>query len=218
MTSRAPPALAIVLPCYNEEDVLPETCERISGVIEKLVAGGKASAKSALYFVDDGSRDRTWELIEAFARTGPRVAGIKLSRNRGHQNALLAGVFTADGDAILSIDADLQDDVAVIPEMVERYLAGADIVYGVRKSRDSDSWLKRTSARIFYRLMRLLGVDSIDDHADFRLMSRRAIDGLKDYREVNLYVRGIVPLLGLRSEIVHYDRAKRFAGETKYPL
>lgn len=186
MTSRAPPALAIIVPCYNEQDVLPETCERISGVIEDLVAGGKVSARSALYFVDDGSRDHTWELIESFARSRPRVAGIKLSRNRGHQNALLAGLFTADGDAILSIDADLQDDVTVIPGMVERYLAGADIVYAVRKSRDSDSWLKRTSARMFYRLMRSLGVDSIDDHADFRLMSRRAIDGLKDYREVNL--------------------------------
>jgi polyisoprenyl-phosphate glycosyltransferase len=212
------PTIAIVTPCYNEQEVLPETCRRLSAVINGLIAQGKASETSTIYFVDDGSHDRTWSLIEQFAAKDGHIAGIKLSRNRGHQNALLAGLFTAEGDAVISIDADLQDDVGAITEMVDRFLAGAEIVYGVRRSRDADTVFKRMSAKFFYRLMHALGAESITNHADYRLMSRRAIDSLMQYREVNLYLRGIVPLIGLRSEIVHYDRDKRLAGVSKYPL
>jgi glycosyltransferase involved in cell wall biosynthesis len=212
------PSLSIVTPCYNEEEVLPETRRRLTGLLEELIADGKISSSSCIYFVDDGSRDRTWALIEEFAATDSRVAGIKLSRNRGHQNALLAGLFTAEGDAIVSIDADLQDDVGAIKEMVDRFRAGTEIVYGVRRKRDTDSPFKRITANVFYGMMRSLGAESINGHADFRLMSRRAIDSLSQYREVNLYLRGIVPLIGFRSEIVYYDRDRRFAGESKYPL
>jgi polyisoprenyl-phosphate glycosyltransferase len=212
------PTLAIVTPCYNEQDVLPETCRRLSAVIKGLIGAGKASEASTIYFVDDGSHDRTWSLIEQFAAKDVHIAGIKLSRNRGHQNALMAGLFTAEGDAVISIDADLQDDVRAISEMVDRFLAGAEIVYGVRRRRDADTLFKRTSAKLFYRLMRVLGAESITNHADYRLMSRRAIENLMQYREVNLYLRGIVPLIGLRSEIVLYDRDKRLAGESKYPF
>jgi glycosyltransferase involved in cell wall biosynthesis len=212
------PSLAVVVPYYNEEDVLAETSRRLSLVLDALAAEGKLSNNGALYFVDDGSTDRTWELIERLSAENPNILGIKLSRNRGHQNALLAGLFTAEGDAVVSIDADLQDDVGAIPQMVDKFLGGTEIVYGVRKNRGTDSWFKRRTAALFYAIMRLLGAESISDHADFRLMSRRAIEALKTYREVNLYVRGIVPLLGLRSEIVYFDRAKRFAGTSKYPL
>jgi glycosyltransferase involved in cell wall biosynthesis len=208
--------LAIVIPCYNEEAVLPETRRRIVGLIRGLVEADKISEDSTIYFVDDGSSDRTWLLIEQFTAEDRHVAGIKLSRNRGHQNALLAGLFTAEGDAIVSVDADLQDDIGAIGAMVDRFLAGAEIVYGVRRRRDTDSPFKRLTARIFYRVLGLLGAESVRNHADYRLMSRRAVENLKQYREVNLYLRGIVPLLGLRSEIVYYDRAKRFAGESKY--
>ena len=212
------PTLAIVTPCYNEQEVLPEACRRLSAVINGLIGAGKASEASTIYFVDDGSNDRTWSLIEQFAAKDVHIAGIKLSRNRGHQNALMAGLFTAEGDAVISIDADLQDDVRAIDEMVDRFLAGAEIVYGVRRRRDTDTLFKRTSAKLFYRLMRLLGAESITNHADYRLMSRRAIENLMQYREVNLYLRGIVPLIGLRSEIVHYDRDRRSAGVSKYPF
>jgi glycosyltransferase involved in cell wall biosynthesis len=215
---KSAPTLAIVIPCYNEEEVLPETRRRVSGLLDGLVATGKISGDSAIYFVDDGSRDRTWPLIEQFASEDRHVSGIKLSRNRGHQNALLAGLFSAEGDAIVSVDADLQDDIGAIGEMVDRFLAGVEIVYGVRRTRDTDSPFKRTTAELFYRLIGALGADSIRNHADYRLMSRRAVENLKQYREVNLYLRGIVPLLGFRSEIVHYDRSLRFAGESKYPL
>jgi glycosyltransferase involved in cell wall biosynthesis len=212
------PSLSIVTPCYNEEEVLPETRRRLTGLLQEMIAEGKISSSSCIYFVDDGSRDRTWSLIEEFAAADSRIAGIKLSRNRGHQNALLAGLFTAEGDAIVSIDADLQDDVGAIKEMVDRFRAGADIVYGVRRKRDTDSPFKRTTAGLFYGIMRWLGAESIHGHADFRLMSRRAIESLSQYREVNLYLRGIVPLIGFRSETVFYDRERRFAGESKYPL
>jgi glycosyltransferase involved in cell wall biosynthesis len=215
---KSAPTLAIVIPCYNEEEVLPETRRRVSGLLDRLVEAGKISGDSAIYFVDDGSRDRTWGLIEEFASEDPHVVGIKLSRNRGHQNALLAGLFSAEGDAIVSLDADLQDDIGAIGEMVDRYLGGVEIVYGVRRTRDTDSPFKRTTAALFYRLIAALGAESIRNHADYRLMSRRAVENLKQYREVNLYLRGIVPLLGFRSEIVHYDRSLRFAGESKYPL
>ena len=212
------PTLAIVIPCYNEEEVLPETRRRIVDVIHGLVETDKISADSAIYFVDDGSCDGTWRLIEQFALEDRHVAGIKLSRNRGHQNALLAGLFTAAGDAIVSVDADLQDDIGAISGMVDRFLAGAEIVYGVRRKRDTDSPFKRISAELFYRLIGALGAESVHNHADYRLMSRRAVENLMQYREVNLYLRGIVPLLGFRSEIVYYDRAERFAGESKYPM
>jgi glycosyltransferase involved in cell wall biosynthesis len=209
--------LAIVVPCYNEQEVLPETSRRLLGMLERLAADGLASAASRIYFVDDGSRDRTWSLIEELARTHPQICGIKLSRNRGHQNALIAGLFTAEGDAIVSIDADLQDDVEVIREMVQRYHEGCEIVYGARSDRAVDG-LMRFPAKLHYRLLRLLGAEVVLDHADFRLMSRRAIEALREYREVNLYVRGIVPMLGFKSAIVAYRRAERFAGESKYSV
>jgi len=210
--------LAIVIPCYNEQEVLPETAQRMKDTLDRLIARGKISRASRIVFVDDGSRDRTWALIEALAAQSPSFSGIKLSRNRGHQNALLAGLFTATGDALVSVDADLQDDVAAIEEMVDRHRAGADVVYGVRRRRDTDTAFKRVTAQAFYRLMRALGAESIHDHADYRLMSRRAVESLRQYREVNLYLRGIVPLIGFRSELVYYDRARRLAGESKYPL
>ena len=187
------PTLAIVIPCYNEEEVLPETCRRVSGLIRGLIEARKISRSSAIYFVDDGSRDRTWALIEQFAVEDTHVAGIKLSRNRGHQNALLAGLFNAGGDAVVSVDADLQDDLGAISEMVDRFRAGAEIVYGVRQRREEDLRFKRVTAELFYRLIDALGAESIHNHADYRLMSRRAVENLKQYREVNLYLRGIVP-------------------------
>ena len=214
----AMPTLAIVVPCYNEQDVLPETVKRLGALLERLVSAGKIDRASRIYFVDDGSRDRTWSLIEDSARQGWPVVGVKLSRNRGHQNALLAGLFSARGDAIVSIDADLQDDVDAIEAMLDHHLAGCDVVYGVRKARDTDSAFKRGTALGFYRLMRLLGAKTIDNHADFRLLSRRAVESLRAFGEVNLYLRGIVPMLGYPSAIVEYDRTERFAGETKYPL
>ncbi len=210
--------LAIVIPCFNEEEVLPETMRRMTALLDRLHAAGKILEGSRVVFVDDGSGDRTWCLIEEFAAEHPCVTGIKLSRNRGHQNALIAGLFTAEGDMLISIDADLQDDVDVIEEMVDKFNSGADIVYGVRKQRASDSTFKRHTAQAFYRLMRWLTADSIHDHADFRLMSRRAIDALKQYRETNLYLRGVVPLMGFKRAIVNYERSERFAGKSKYPL
>lgn len=210
--------LGIVVPCYNEEDVLPETFRRLNALMDRLTAAGKISPESRMHFVDDGSKDRTWEVISGLAATHPNVAGIKLSRNRGHQNALLAGLFTVGGDALVSIDADLQDDVNAIEAMVDRYLAGAEIVFGIRKRRETDTALKRFTAESFYKLMNALGAESIYNHADYRLMSRRAIDCLSQYSEVNLYLRGLVPLLGFRTDTVYYDRSSRFAGESKYPM
>ena len=210
--------LGIVVPCYNEEEVLPETCRRLMSVIERLQGAGLCSSQSTITFVDDGSRDRTWALIEAMAAADPCVRGIKLSRNRGHQVALLAGLFSAEGDALVSIDADLQDDVDAIEKMMHKHLEGAEIVYGVRDARDTDTPFKRRTATLYYRLLAALGVDLVFNHADYRLMSRRAIEGLKQYEEVNLFVRGIVPLLGYRTATVFYNRAARFAGVSKYPL
>jgi glycosyltransferase involved in cell wall biosynthesis len=168
--------------------------------------------------VDDGSKDGTWNLIEELANRKDGISGIKLSKNRGHQNALMAGLFTMDGDALVSIDADLQDDINVIEKMVAEFHNGVDIVYGVRKRRETDSFFKRISAELFYKFLSLLGAESINNHADYRLMSRRAIESLKGFKEVNLYLRGIIPLLGFRSSVVHYDRLERFAGTSKYPL
>lgn len=215
---RSVPRIAIVVPCYNEEKVLPETCRRLIELTDELINDGEIATDTTVYFVDDGSRDQTWALISQFAVENRRIAGIKLSRNQGHQNALIAGLLSATGDAIISIDADLQDDIVAMKEMIRRFHSGADIVYGVRRQRDSDARFKRSTAQIFYRIMRALGVESVHNHADYRLMSRRAVDSLRQYREVNLYLRGIVPLLGFRSETVYYNRAPRFAGESKYPL
>lgn len=210
--------LAVITPCYNEQEVLPETCRRMVALLERLVAAGKIDTKSRIYFVDDGSRDRTWEIIDSFVQQNLPVVGVKLSRNRGHQNALLAGIFSADCDAAVSIDADLQDDIEAIEEMVDRYLEGCEIVYGVRKRRKTDTFFKRFTAETFYRLIALLGAQTVFNHADYRLLSRRAIDSLKEFREVNLFLRGIVPLIGFESAVVYYDRDARFAGESKYPL
>lgn len=210
--------LAVVVPCFNEQEVLPETCKRMVALLERLTKAGKISADSRIYFVDDGSRDRTWEIIQSFVNSDLPVVGVKLSRNRGHQNALLAGLFTAEGDAIVSIDADLQDDINAIETMIDRYHAGCDVVYGVRKRRPTDTFFKRFTAETFYRLVALLGAQTIFNHADYRLMSRRAIEALKEFREINLFLRGIVPLIGFKPSIVYYDRDARFAGESKYPL
>ncbi len=210
--------LNIVVPCYNEEDVLPETARRLESLLRRLVAEGRVDAGSTVVFVDDGSRDGTWGLIEEMAARDRVVGGIKLSRNRGHQNALLAGLFTVDGDVVVSVDADLQDDIEVITAMLEEYQRGADVVYGVRDDRSSDSFFKRVTAKGFYRVMAALGVETVYNHADFRLMSRRALEAAKEFREVNLFLRGIVPLIGFRSAVVHYARSERFAGVSKYPL
>lgn len=210
--------LGIVVPCYNEEEVLPETCRRMTTLIDRLVSQGKIFDDSRVFFVDDGSKDRTWALIEKFASEDRHIAGIKLSRNRGHQHALIAGLFTAGGDALVSIDADLQDDVNAIEAMVDKFRSGAEIVYGVRKLRENDTAFKRFTAEGFYKLLAALGAESIYNHADYRLMSRRVIECLKQYAEVNLFLRSIVPLIGFKSDIVYYDRLARFAGKSKYPL
>lgn len=210
--------LAVVTPCYNEQEVLPETCRRMVQLLERLTAAGKISAASRIYFVDDGSRDRTWEIIDGFVAEGLPVVGVKLTRNRGHQNALLAGLFSADGDVVISVDADLQDDINAIEEMLDRHRAGCDVVYGVRRRRDTDTFFKRFTAETFYRLIALFGAQTVFNHADYRLLSRRAIEALKEFREVNLFLRGIVPLIGYESAVVYYDREARFAGESKYPM
>lgn len=210
--------LSIVVPCYNEEEVLPETQRRLRTLLDGMVAAGKVSPDSHVIFVDDGSRDRTWEMVRAYHAEDPRIHGVKLSGNRGHQTALLAGLFAADGDAVVSVDADLQDDITAIERMVDQYRQGVDIVYGVRNQRDTDTAFKRTTAVWYYRLLARMGVKIVHNHADFRLMSRRALEALKSYSEVNLFIRGIVPLLGYRTAIVEYERAERFAGESKYPL
>ncbi|RDE36249.1 glycosyltransferase [Parageobacillus thermoglucosidasius] len=214
------PVLTIVVPCYNEEDVLPETIKQLTNVLEHLMEEHLIAGESKVLFVDDGSRDRTWELIEQESERNPLVTGIKLSRNFGHQKALLAGLETAknDSDCVISIDADLQDDVSAIREFVVKYWEGYDIVYGVRRSRDADTWFKRATAQWFYRFMQKLGVHVVYNHADFRLMSKRALEELSRYTEVNIFLRGIVPLLGFRTTKVFYDRKERFAGQSKYPL
>lgn len=210
--------LMFVSPCYNEEEALPETNRRLLALLDQMQADGLVAADSGITYIDDGSKDKTWELIEGMHTADVRVHGLKLSRNRGHQNALLAGLMSAPGDALISIDADLQDDLEAIPRMVKAHLGGADIVYGVRSRRDSDTFFKRTTARGYYRFLRKLGVDIVPNHADFRLMSRRALSALADFHEVNLYLRGIIPLLGFKTEIVKYDRLPRTAGVSKYPL
>ncbi|PYR58570.1 MAG: glycosyltransferase [Acidobacteria bacterium] len=215
---RSRPRLAIVVPCYNEEAALPVTATRLTALLAELVHTGAIASDSALYFVDDGSSDRTWDVIEGLAATDPHCHGIKLSRNHGHQHALLSGVLTARGDAVISIDADLQDDVAAIKEMIDAYAAGAEIVYGVRRERHADSWFKRVTAEGYYRFAHLMGVRLVFNHADYRLLSRRAIDALGAYRESNLFLRGLIPQLGFNTATVLYDRHERIAGKSKYPV
>ena len=210
--------LAIVLPSYNEEEVLNETSSRLLKLFEKLIANKKIDNTSRICFVDDGSKDKTWNIIEELSEKYLHVSGIKLSRNRGHQNALLAGLFTVEGDIVISIDADLQDDIEIIEEMIDSYNDNNDIVYAVRKERTTDTAFKRATAEGFYKLMHLMGVDIVFNHADYRLMSRRAVEELKFFKEVNLFLRAMVPLVGFKSANVYYDRAERFAGESKYPL
>lgn len=210
--------LSIVVPCYNEEEVLPVTARRLCALLDNLRQKGKVDASSRIYFIDDGSRDRTWALIEQLSRENPSLGGVKLSRNRGHQNALLAGLFHADGDAVVSIDADLQDDESVIEQMVDRCREGFDIVYGVRDDRSTDTLFKRVTAQGYYRLMSAMGADLVFNHADYRLMTRATIQSLKEFDEVNLFLRGLIPELGFRTTRVSYKRAERFAGESKYPL
>ena len=212
--------LYLVVPCYNEEEVLPETSRRLKEKLEGMVLEGLVDEKSRILFVDDGSRDKTWEIISRLHQEDPRFLGLKLSRNKGHQNALLAGLMTAKElcDMAISLDADLQDDVDAIDRFVLEYQNGCDIVYGVRSKRETDTWFKRTTAEGFYKVMQALGVDIVDNHADYRLRSRRALEGLAQFREVNLFLRGIVPLIGYKSAVVTYERSERFAGESKYPL
>lgn len=211
--------LAIVVPCYNEEEVLRETTSRLSAVLDRLRSARKVE-EAVLLYVDDGSKDRTWELIAAFAATCPYVEGLKLAHNVGHQQALWAGLewAAARADAAVSIDADLQDDVEVIPQMVDRYLEGTDVVFGVRRERKTDTFFKRQTALSFYRLMKGLGGNVVYNHADFRLMSRRALQALMAFPERNLFLRGMVASLGFATAVVRYDRKERFAGESKYPL
>jgi polyisoprenyl-phosphate glycosyltransferase len=215
--SGAPPKLSIVVPCYNEEEVLSETASRLGSLLSHLVADERVSATSQIIFIDDGSGDETWRLI-ANLTTSEHFAGLKLSRNRGHQNALIAGLQYADGDIVISVDADLQDDLNAIPQMLDKAAIGADIVYGVRGDRTSDTWFKRASAEGYYRTLGLLGVEIVHNHADYRLLTRRALESMRAYDEVNLFLRGIIPQLGYKTAIVEYTRSERFAGESKYPL
>ena len=210
--------LSIVVPCYNEEEVLPETTRVLLQLLDELESGGHVNEDSRIVFVDDGSHDQTWALIREWARAEGRVEGIKLSRNRGHQNALLAGLLGVEGDAVLSMDADLQDDPGVVGEMLEQLELGHDVVLGVRSSRSSDGFFKRATAKLFYRLMRRGAPGMVVDHADFRLMSRRAVEELRGFPEANLYLRGLVTLVGLPTAQVSYGRRARHAGVTKYPL
>ena len=212
--------LYIVVPCYNEEEVLPETSRRLRDKLKGMMAAGTISERSRILFVNDGSKDKTWELISSLHQSDPIFSGVDLSRNRGHQNALLAGLMTAKDrcDMAISMDADLQDDVEAVDKMVAEYYAGAEVVYGVRSSRKKDSFFKRFTAEGFYRVMSFLGAETVFNHADYRLLSRRALEGLSEFKEVNLFLRGIVPMIGYRSAAVEYERGERFAGESKYPL
>jgi glycosyltransferase involved in cell wall biosynthesis len=212
--------LYLVIPCYNEDEVLHETAKRLLEKMNTMITSEFISSKSKILFVNDGSKDNTWSIIEELHATNNIFSGVNLSRNRGHQNALLAGLMTAKeySDMTISLDADLQDDVDVIDKFVEQYYDRCDIVYGVRSSRQTDTFFKRITALTFYRFMRTLGVDMVFNHADYRLMSKRALEGLSEYKEVNLFLRGMVPLIGYKYSIVEYERHERFAGESKYPF
>ncbi|MET0208086.1 MAG: glycosyltransferase family 2 protein [Burkholderiaceae bacterium] len=212
------PVVNIVIPCYNEEEVLPETASRLVRLLDELVRQQLVAPASSIYFIDDGSRDRTWALIEELSARHPQCCGIKLSRNRGHQNALLCGLMSVSGDALLSVDADLQDDLAIIPDMVRGFRQGQEVVYAVRRRRETDTFFKRFTAEGYYRLLGLLKVKVIFNHADYRLLGRRPLEALRGFQEPHLFLRGLIPMLGYRSGTVAFDRAERFAGESKYPL
>ncbi|ADF60909.1 glycosyltransferase family 2 protein [Enterobacter cloacae subsp. cloacae] len=213
------PVLSIVVPCYNEQEVFTLCLNELSSVLNSMVDKGKIDANSHIVFVDDGSKDLTWSLIKEESNKNYKVKGVKLSRNKGHQTALMAGLSSCiNSDITVSIDADLQDDTSVIEKMVDSYLSGHDIVYGVRNDRASDSFFKKFTAETFYKVMTKLGVSQVENHADFRLLSKRALDALLQYREQNLYIRGLIPLIGFPSEKVYYSRSERAAGESKYPL
>ena len=215
------PKVYFVIPCYNEEEVLNETMKRLSRKLQQLIADGKAAEDSRMLFVDDGSKDKTWSIIQEKSGENKYIGGVKLSRNRGHQNALFSGLMTAKEhgcDCVISLDADLQDDIEVIDQFIEKYMEGCEVVYGVRNSRKKDTFFKRTTAQGYYKFMKALGVDIVYNHADYRLLGSKALDALSEYREVNLFLRGIVPLIGYRSDYVYYERSERFAGESKYPL
>ena len=212
------PTLAIVVPCYNEEEMLPKTFQELGDVLSGLIERDKVHPDSRLYFVDDGSKDRTWQILEEKARQDVALVAIRLSRNRGHQKALYAGLWQTTEDVVISIDADLQDGPENIELMVDQYLSGHDVVYGVRSERASDTFFKRFTAEGYYKVMKKMGVDLVFNHADFRLMSRRALEAFKSYPEVNLFLRGIIREVGFPSAIVEYERKERLAGESKYPL
>ena len=218
--NNAKPIIGIVSPCYNEEMVLKETSAQLNALISNLVQKDIISAQSFIAFVDDGSRDKTWEIIEQQSRDLVHVKGLKLAGNVGHQNALLGGLltFNAEADALISIDADLQDDINTIEEMISKFQSGSDIVYGVRKLRKTDTFFKRNTALFFYWIMKTMKVNVIHNHADYRLCSHRVIAALSGFQEVNLFLRGIIPAIGFNKEVVYYDRLERFAGESKYPL
>ena len=212
--------LYIVVPCYNEEEVLEETTKQLKTKVQTLIRKNIISNQSKIMYIDDGSKDNTWKMIKDFHQKESIVTGISLSRNRGHQNALVAGLMTAKeyADVVISMDADLQDDINAIDDMLEKYYSGCDIVYGVRNSREKDSFLKRTTANLFYRIMKAMGTECINNHADFRLTSKRVLKELSNYKEVNLFLRGIFPLIGFKSEISYYERKKRLSGKSKYSI
>lgn len=212
--------LYLVIPCYNEQEVLRETARHLEEKLGRMIGAGLVSEESKVVFVNDGSKDQTWELIEELHRENPMFTGISLAHNRGHQTALLAGLLTAKdyADIVISMDADLQDDIEVLDQMVEEYKKGNEIVYGVRSSRKKDTFFKRFTAESFYHIMNFMGVEIVFNHADYRLTSRKVLENLKDYREVNLFLRGIFPSIGYRHTTVLYERKERFAGESKYPL
>ena len=214
------PILYVVIPCYNEEEVLPETTKRMKEKITKLIKEKTISGKSKVMYVNDGSKDKTWEMIKDINKKEPLFTGVTLSRNRGHQNALLGGLMTAKNyaDVVISMDADLQDDINAIDGMLEKYKNGCDIVYGVRSARKTDTFFKRFTAEGFYKFMKVLGVDVVYNHADYRLTSKRVLEEFSNFKEVNLFLRGMFPLVGYKSDVVYYERSERFAGESKYPL
>lgn len=210
----------LVIPCYNEQEVLPETSKQLKIIMQDLMKKGKISKESRIAFVNDGSKDTTWNIISQLHEEDSIYVGINLAHNRGHQNALLAGLMTAKdyADAAISLDADLQDDVGVIEQFIDKFAEGKDVVYGVRSTRATDTVFKRGTAHAFYKLMKVMGADTLEDHADYRLMSKRALEGLAEFKEVNLFLRGLVPMIGYETDVVYYERHERFAGESKYPL
>lgn len=212
--------LYVVVPCYNEQEVLAETSKRLREKFQTLIGSGKIDEKSRIVFVNDGSKDNTWKIIEELHRQDNLFSGINLSRNRGHQNALLAGLMTVKdcADVAISMDADLQDDINAMDEMLDKYYGGCDVVYGVRSKRATDTFFKRFTAESFYKMMNAMGANTVYNHADYRLMSKRALEGLAEFKEVNLFLRGMVPMIGYPSDVVYYERSERFAGESKYPL